>query len=75
MQDVRSKMQDFTLKIYDASGRVVKNVLLPTAYSLVLTEVSWNGVNNAGQKLPSGVYFVYLENYENSLIEKVIKVD
>ncbi|MCK4673282.1 T9SS type A sorting domain-containing protein, partial [candidate division WOR-3 bacterium] len=47
-----------SMKIYDASGRLVKDFSLPSAYCLVPTEVSWNGVDNAGQKLPAGVYFL-----------------
>jgi len=46
------------MSIYDAAGRLVKDFSLPSAYSLLPTEVSWNGVDNAGQKLPCGVYFL-----------------
>jgi len=46
------------LKIYDASGRLVKNFNLKSEISNLQSEVSWNGVNNAGQKLPAGVYFL-----------------
>ena len=44
--------------IYDASGRVVKNFNLKSEISNLQSEVSWNGVNNAGQKLPAGVYLL-----------------
>ncbi|NOR16355.1 T9SS type A sorting domain-containing protein, partial [candidate division WOR-3 bacterium] len=50
--------KSIVLKIYDVNGRMVKDFSLPTAYSLLHTEVSWDGVDNMGQKLPSGVYFV-----------------
>jgi hypothetical protein len=72
MVDVRLKRADFSLKIYDVGGRLVKSFLLPTAYSLLLTEVSWNGVNDAGQKLPSGVYFCRLDIGEFSETQKIL---
>jgi hypothetical protein len=68
IQDSRSIEQEFrnpnfetrkpTLKIYDAAGRLVKDFLLPTTYYLLPTAVSWDGTDDAGTKLPSGVYFV-----------------
>ena len=53
-----SSKSQVTMSIYDAAGRVIKDFSLPSAYSLLPTEVSWNGVSNAGQKLPCGVYFL-----------------
>jgi hypothetical protein len=60
------------LKIYDVNGRLVKSFLLPTAYSLLPTEVSWNGVDDAGQKLPSGIYFCRLDTGEFSETQKIL---
>ncbi len=50
-----------SLKIYDLTGRLVKSFSLPTPYSLRPTVVSWDGRNNAGEKVTSGVYFLRLE--------------
>jgi hypothetical protein len=68
IQDSRSMDQEFRnsnfekrrpiLKIYDAAGRLVKDFLLPTTYYLLPTVVSWDGTDDAGRKLASGVYFV-----------------
>ena len=79
-----SSKSQITLCIYDVSGRLVRSFdpeglrtegLFDYPTIKQSGHIIWNGVDNTGQKLPSGVYFVYLENYENSLIEKVIKVD
>jgi hypothetical protein len=63
------------LKIYDVSGRLVKDFSLPGAYSLLPTKVSWHGNDNTGQKLPDGVYFVRLEAQDRNIIEKIIKFE
>ncbi len=64
--------KSIVLKIYDVNGRMVKDFSLPTAYSLLHTEVSWNGVDNMGQKLPSGVYFVRFTTGGLTKTQKII---
>jgi hypothetical protein len=59
------------LKIYDATGCLVKNLSLPTAYSLEPT-ISWDGKDNAGNMLAPGVYFI--TNTFNHSITKVVKL-
>lgn len=48
-----------SVEIYDAQGRRVKDLagvyLVPGRY-----QIAWNGVNNNGEKVTSGVYFVKL---------------
>jgi hypothetical protein len=46
------------LKIYDVTGRIVKDFQLPTAYSLLPTPISWDGRDDTGKKLPAGIYFL-----------------
>ena len=60
------------LKIYDVTGRLVRDFSLPTAYSLLPTTVTWDGTDDRGRKVPEGIYFIYFsaENYEKT--EKVI---
>ncbi len=57
-----------SIKIYDVYGQPVRNLIdkehEPKYYSII-----WDGTNNAGQKLPSGVYFIQLRN-ENYLVTK-----
>jgi len=85
MQDVRSMKQDFSLRIYDVSGRIVKSFNLISPASLreagragVLPLASimyWDGTDNSGFRLPAGVYFVRLENESEALTEKVVLVE
>ncbi len=60
------------LKIYDATGRLVKNLELPTTYSLLPTYVSWNGTDELNRKVPAGIYFVQLETDAHCLTRKAI---
>jgi hypothetical protein len=53
------------LKIYDASGKLVR--MLPAAQDVV-----WNGSDETGVSLPSGVYFIELKTEHNKYTEKVI---
>jgi hypothetical protein len=69
---VKRNIQDGALKIYDASGRVVKNLSVPGAYSLVPTVISWDGSDDAGNKVPAGIYFVQIEADGYTQMEKVI---
>ncbi len=54
------KKRFVTLNIYDASGRLVCNLVKglkePGFY-----RVRWNGTNSRGQRLPSGLYFYQLK--------------
>ena len=54
------------LKIYDATGRIVKDFSLPTVYSLVPTVVTWDGTDDSGNPLPAGVYFIRLSNFTDA---------
>lgn len=62
----------FALKIYDATGRVVKNFSLPTAYSLVPPVILWDGTDNSGKRLPSGIYFVEFNLGIKSVQRKIV---
>lgn len=44
-------------RIYDATGRLIKILSLPTTYSLLPTAV-WDGSDQTGNPVPSGVYLV-----------------
>ena len=47
-----------TMNVYNVSGRLVRT-LKQAEYSDAGThEVSWNGLDNVGRRVPSGVYFV-----------------
>ncbi len=60
------------LKIYDATGRKVKDLLLSTAYSLVPTTISWDGKDDWGNIAAPGVYFI-VDDHGNTL-RNVVKL-
>jgi len=60
IQDTRYRIPDINLKIYDATGRMVRDFSRLTVNGERSTIV-WDGTNDLGRRLASGVYFVRLE--------------
>jgi hypothetical protein len=50
-------MEDVTLVIYDVLGRRVRVLLKDAAFNPGMHVVNWNGRNDAGEQVASGVYF------------------
>jgi hypothetical protein len=46
------------IQIFDVAGRRRRRILLPTAYSLLPTVVSWDRRDDAGKTVPPGIYFL-----------------
>jgi hypothetical protein len=55
------------IKIYDISGRMVKGLSLPTAYSVLPTEVKWDA-----KGIAAGVYFLSVDGIAK---QKIIKIE
>ncbi len=72
--DGNNSNRNVELKIFDATGRVVKNFDLSSANSQH-SSVSWYGDDNAGRKLPAGVYFVQLDTEAHASAHKVILIE
>ena len=49
------------LRIYDAAGRQVRELFEDRLESAGYHEVGWDGTNDSGRKVPSGVYFVQVD--------------
>ena len=60
------------LKIYDISGKLVKDFSHFTLDALRPTLLSWYGTDESGEQLPSGVYFVQVKGGDLNLTKKVI---
>jgi flagellar hook assembly protein FlgD len=60
-----------TLKVYDASGRVVRN-LVQSAMKPGRYSVTWNGKANDGRMVSAGIYFYKLETASGKSEQKVI---
>ncbi len=65
-----SQQSVVSLKIYDASGRMVRQWDYQTIR--LSDQILWDGTDDLGRKLPSGIYFVRLETGELKKTEKVI---
>ncbi len=63
-----------SIRIYDIAGQLVKNFSVPTAYSQVPSVISWDGCDDAGRKLPSGVYFLKFQTGDYSATEKILLI-
>ncbi|MCK4941420.1 T9SS type A sorting domain-containing protein [candidate division WOR-3 bacterium] len=64
-----------SLRIYDATGRVVKSFSLPTSHLSNSTSVAWEGTNNRGKSLAAGVYFAELKIAQHRLSTKIILLE
>jgi len=66
--------QHSRLKIYDASGRTVRDFSKIPSVIGYQSSVQWDGSDNAGRQVPCGVYFVNLVYDRYSITEKVLYV-
>lgn len=62
------------LKVYDVTGRLVKQFALPSRGAL--NQIVWDGVDDQGRAVPQGVYFLRVDNPDSGdmLCQKVLRV-
>ncbi len=60
------------LQIYDVSGRLIKHFVLPNADSSASNSITWDGTDDKGTELPSGVYFLKFQAGEYKETKKLI---
>jgi len=63
------QLKNARLKIYDATGRLVKQYSHLTNYQ---SSIVWNCCDDNGTRLPNGIYFVRLESEQTDNIEKIL---
>uniref|UniRef100_A0A7C4XBU0 T9SS type A sorting domain-containing protein n=1 Tax=candidate division WOR-3 bacterium TaxID=2052148 RepID=A0A7C4XBU0_UNCW3 len=68
---ISSQKSVVSIRIYDATGRLVRDFSQFTNYDLRPAGVLWDGTDELGHKLPSGIYFIRLEVNEFKITEKV----
>jgi len=59
--DTRYLINNPTLRVYDASGRLVRTLNPVSSIENLESEVIWDGTDQSNRQLGSGVYFVRLE--------------
>jgi hypothetical protein len=62
------------IEIFSKDGRLVKSFYLGSCIMNHGSAISWRGDDNAGRKLPSGVYFVKFSSGDYEETEKVLLV-
>jgi hypothetical protein len=65
-------MSNAGIMIYDAGGRLIKNINLQSAIHNLKSSVQWDGTDDFGRRVPAGIYFVRIkiDNFEE--LEKVV---
>jgi len=66
-----TKAGDVKLKVYNVKGQLVKT-LVNSTQNVGLNQVVWNGDDNDGNKVSSGVYYYKLENAGRSEMKKMV---
>ncbi len=61
-----------TMEIFDVTGRLIRQFDYPTMRQS--DQISWDGRDNMGKKLPSGVYFLKLVTGDYSATEKLLLI-
>jgi photosystem II stability/assembly factor-like uncharacterized protein len=61
-----------TLKIFDVSGRLIKDLSRLTHSALHSTLIAWDGTDHSGRQVIPGIYFIELTTREKTMTEKVI---
>jgi hypothetical protein len=83
MTDIRCQMTDgelrtrdngYELKIYDNSGRLVKDLGRLSGIANQLS-VTWFGDDYAGNELPGGIYFFVVRDLQKNFLLKIVKLD
>jgi hypothetical protein len=67
-------VQHPALKIYDASGRLVKSFDSVSSIMDRASVISWQGDDDTGRKLPGGVYFLTITSWDHSTTEKLLLI-
>lgn len=72
--DSRYSIQNATLRIYDATGCLVKSFDPESSIQNLESEVVWDARDESGRVLSPGIYFVMLSTSNHSLCQKVVFV-
>jgi hypothetical protein len=67
---------DVKIRIYNVNGRLVRTLYMgkqsPGNYVIKEKAAYWDGRNNSGEKVTSGVYFYQLLASNNSIVRKMV---
>jgi flagellar hook assembly protein FlgD len=60
-----------SLKVYNTKGQLVRN-LVNSDLTAGMHSVVWNGTDEKGKAVPSGVYFYRVENAGKAVTKKML---
>ncbi len=66
--------KDFSLNIYDVSGRRVKGIIPLAGKNGLTNQLNWNGLDDLGRFLPQGIYLIVLDTQGYREIKKVMLI-
>lgn len=70
----QTKVDNIESKIYDVSGRLVKDLFGCSSDVDHQTSVAWDGKDQANRALPSGIYFLQLRAGDSNVTEKLLLI-
>jgi N-acetylneuraminic acid mutarotase len=70
---IEPRAEGIELKIYDATGRLVREWDYQTIGHS--DQITWDGRDNSGKKVASGIYFIHAETDGRRAVEKVILIE
>jgi len=66
-----SRQADVQVDVYDAMGRHIRS-LVNQEFSAGQHQVVWNGLDQAGESVSSGIYFVKMNASESESVQKIL---
>lgn len=63
-----------TLRVYDVSGRLVRTLVHGETVGVGSREVSWDGSDDFGVKVDSGIYLIRVSSAEDSRVSRVLLI-
>jgi len=72
--DIQNSKSSITLKIYDVSGRLIKDFSRLTHNGQHAAHFVWDCTDDNDRKIPEGVYFIHLKAKNVSVVRKIIVI-
>jgi hypothetical protein len=69
-----ANIETVELKIYDVSGRLLKEFFEPSPSAGIESSITWDGTDQAKRQVPSGVYFLELQSGNYSSTRKLLLI-
>ncbi|UCG93061.1 MAG: VCBS repeat-containing protein [candidate division WOR-3 bacterium] len=66
--------RDCELKIYDATGRLIKQFNRLTNHQSLINQVSWDGTDDLKREVPNGVYFCRIKSEDLTMTKQIILI-